>query len=161
MIRPQTILWLALVASLATPALARGQFAVAPMVWQGAPGRQVVVFGVQATPDSRAMDPKIAPVVQAQLRKLLPGHGFKLIKIKSERATAGQSVPCDLGLGMVATAQMVNPNDPNGRVQLRFDLASSGISEFQTVVITPPDQFNFFDKKLPNNDHLLIGIGAR
>ena len=34
------------------------------------------------------MDAKIAPAVQTQLRRLLPNHGFKLIKIKSERALA-------------------------------------------------------------------------
>ncbi len=129
--------------------------------WQGAPARQVVVFGVLATPDGSAMDPKISPAVQAQLRRALPRHGFKLIKVKSERAMSGQSVACDLGEGFVTTTQLLSPLDPNGKVQMRFDLSLSGISQFQTIVVTPPDQFNYFDKSLPNGNHLLLGVGAR
>ena len=143
---------LALLALAAAPARAS---------WQGAPARQVVLFGVVATPGGAAMDPKIAPVVQAQLRRLLPDHGFKLIKIKSERALAGQSVACDRGGGCVASATLVSPLDPGGKVQMRYDLTLDFVSQFQTVVITPPDQFNFFDKGLPNGNRLLLGVGAR
>jgi len=129
--------------------------------WQGAPGRQVVIFGVLATPGGTEMDAKIAPVVQAQLRRLLPNHGFKLIKIKSERALAGQSVSCDLGEGFAATAVLVSPLDPAGKVQMKFELTMMQVSQFQTVVTTPPDQFNFFDKALNGGNHLLLGVGAR
>lgn len=129
--------------------------------WQGAPARQLVVFGVLATPGSSAMDAKITPVVGAQLRRALPNHGFKLISIKRESVLAGQSVVCDLGDGFVSSAQLLNPLDVNGKVQMRYDLSLFGGSQFQTVVVTPPDQFNFFDKILPNNSHLLVGVGAR
>jgi hypothetical protein len=121
----------------------------------------VVVFGVLARPGGTAMDSKISPVVAAQLRRTLPGHSFKLIEIKSDRVLAGQSVVLDLGEGFVTSAQLMNPLDPNGKVQLRFDLAQFGVSQFQSIVATPPDQFNFFDKMLSNNSHLLIGVGAR
>jgi hypothetical protein len=129
--------------------------------WQGMPSRQVVTFGVLATPGSNVMDSKISAPVAAQLRRTLPGHGFKLIQIKSVRVMTGQSFDLDLGSGFAATTQLLNPLDPNGKVQMRFELTQQGASQFQSVVITPPDQFNFFDKMLPNNDHLLIGVGAR
>jgi hypothetical protein len=129
--------------------------------WQGAPARQVVVFGVLATPGGSAMDPKLAPVVQAQLRRTLPGHGFKLIKVRSERVMAGQSVVCDMGGGFVASTTLMSPLDPNGKVQIRYELSQFDVPQFQSIVATPPDQFNFFDKMLPNNDHLLVGVGAR
>lgn len=127
----------------------------------GDSARQVVVVGVEATPGSTAMDPKIAPVVQAQLRKLRPNHGFRLIKVKGERIGAGQSVKCDLDDGFAVQAKLTHPGDPNGKVQLQFNLTLFGESEFQTIVATPPDQFNFFDKALPTGNRLIVGVGAR
>ena len=124
-------------------------------------GRQVVMFGVLATPGSQAMDPKIPPVVAAQLRRTLPGHGFKLIKVKSGRVSVGQPVALELGDGFVSTAELINRLDPNGKVQMRFDLSRDGASQFQSIVTTPADQFNFFDKMLPDDSRLLIGVGAR
>jgi hypothetical protein len=129
--------------------------------WQGVPARQVVVFGVLATPGSAAMDSKISPVVQVQLRRALPGHGFKLLKVQSERVVAGQSVTCNMGGGFVASTTLMSPLDPNGKVQIRYELSQFEVPQFQSIISTPPDQFNFFDKMLPNNDHLLIGVGAR
>ena len=145
--------WLAVV-GLLTPA-------PAVALWQGAPARQVVVFGVVATPGSAAMDAKIAPVVQAQLRRLLPNHGFRVVKIKSDRVTVNKAVKCELEDGLAATAHLSNPLDPNGKVQMRFELTHNGVSQFQTIVATPPDQFNFFDKALPDGNRLLVGVGAR
>ncbi len=129
--------------------------------WQGTPARQVVMFAVHATPGGGAMDPKISRAVQAELRKALPNHSFKLVKVQSDRVAAGQSVVSKLGDGFVATAQLLNPLDPNGKVQVRFDLSRYGGSMFQTVVITPPDQFNYFDKQLDDGSRLLLGVGAR
>lgn len=133
----------------------------ASAAWQGAPARQMVVFGVEATPGSTQMDPKIAPVVQAQLRQLLPNHGFRMIKIKSDRVAASGTVKCDLGDGFIATSRLLKPLDANGKIQMHFELMHREISQFQTIVATPPDQFNFFDKNLPNGNRLLVGVGAR
>jgi hypothetical protein len=116
---------------------------------------------VLATPNSKAMDPKISPVVAAQLRRTLPGHGFKLIKVKSERVLNGGSVVLPLADGFVTEVQLMNELDTNGKVLMRFDLSFEGISQFQSMVTTPADQFNFFDKVLSNNSHLLVGVGAR
>ena len=125
------------------------------------PGRQVVMFGVLATPGTTSMDPKIPPVVAAKLRKTLPGHGFRLIKVKSGRVVAGESVGLDLGGGFTTKAQLITPLDPNGKVQMRFDLSVDGASQFRSIVTTPSDQFNYFDKMMPDDSHLLIGVGAR
>ena len=124
-------------------------------------GRQVVMFGVIATPGSPAMDAKIPPVVAARLRKTLPGHGFRLIKVKSARVVAGDSVALDLGAGFTTRAKLLNPLDANGKVQMRFDLSLDGVPQFRSDVTTPADQFSFFDKVMPDDSHLLIGVGAR
>ena len=58
--------------------------------------RQVTVFAILATNDPAAIDPRLASV-NAQLRKVLPDHGFKLLDVKSKRIEAAQSVTCDLG----------------------------------------------------------------
>ncbi len=148
------LLFLALIRGLMDPSSTLG-------AWQGAPARQVVMFAVHATPGGVAMDRKISPAIQAELRKALPNHSFKLVKVKSERVMAGQSMTADLGDGFGATAQLLNPLDPNGKVQVRFELSRFESSMFQTVVVTPPDQFNYFDKRLDDGSRLLLGIGAR
>jgi hypothetical protein len=128
---------------------------------QEATGRQVVMFGVLATPGSTAMDPKISPVVAARLRRTLPGHGFKLVGVKSARLVAGESLALPLGGGFATKAQLITPLDAKGKVQMRFGLSLDGFSQFQSIVTTPADQFNFFDKMLTDDTHLLIGVGAR
>lgn len=154
--------WLRFVVALALAgAVGLARPAPASAFWQGPPARQVVVFGVVAKPGGAKMDPKIAPVVQAQLRRLLPDHSFEIIQIKGERVTAGKAVKCDLGGGSAATARLMNPSDGNGKVQMRFEMVIEGVSQFQTIVATPPDQFNFFDRKLPDGNRLLVGVGAR
>jgi hypothetical protein len=124
-------------------------------------GRQVVMFGVLATPGGNSMDPKIPPVVAARLRKTLPGHSFRLIKAKSDRLVAGETLPLPLGGGFAAKARLIDPGDANGKVRIKFDLTMDGLSQFQSMVTTPADQFNFFDKTMPDDSHLLIGVGAR
>lgn len=147
---------LAISVGLAIPPAAR-----ANLFWQGAPARQVVVFGVEATPGSTQMDAKIAPVVQAQLRRLLPNHGFRLIKIKSSRVAVGGAIKCELDDGFTAAARLMQPLDSNGKIQMHFELMNQETSQFQTIVTTPPDQFNFFDKAMPTGNRLLVGVGAR
>ena len=53
------------------------------------PARQVTLFAVIAVPGSNAIDPKLAGI-ELQLRKLLPGHGFKLLDVRSKRLHAGK-----------------------------------------------------------------------
>jgi hypothetical protein len=134
-----------------------------PAMAQVPTDRQVVMFAVVATPNSTSMDPKITPVVAAQLRKTLPGHGFKLIQVKSQRVLPNHPVALDLGGGYETAATVLNPLDINGKVQIKFELTNTdeGIPQFQSIIATPTDQFNYFDKMMPDNSHVLIGVGAR
>jgi hypothetical protein len=125
-----------------------------------APARQVTVFGVVATPHDRRTDPKLAKV-EAQLRKLEPGHGFRLMDVQSKRLTTGRSVDCDLGDGYTARVRLRRPADDNGKVQLRCTVSRGRDLLLETVVTTPPNQLFFCDKALDNGTRLLIGIGAR
>lgn len=131
-----------------------------PASAQALPGRQVTIFGVLATPGGNTVDPKLKPIA-AQLQKLLPNHSFKLLKLESRRITPTQSVPCDLGDGFTTEAQLLLPFDTNGKVQMKLDLSFQGTSQYQTIVITPPDQIFFVDKMLGNGSRLIIGVGAR
>jgi hypothetical protein len=152
---------LALVVAVVLGGIGLSPFDVEAAGWQAPTSRQVVVFGVLATPGSKTMDKDITPAVAAELRRRLPNHGFKLLKAESQKTTAGQTVTCKLGEGYVATTRLLTPLDINGRVQMRFELLLDDVPQFQTIVATPPDQLNYADKMLPDNSHILIGIGAR
>jgi hypothetical protein len=125
-----------------------------------AANRQVTVFGVLATPGQAKDDEKLKDVLP-QLRALLPGHSFKLLKVESKRMVAGDGIQCDLGSGFVASSRLIAPLDANGKVQLQFDLSVQGLSQFQTIVTTPPNQIFYINRMLPNGERLIIGIGAR
>lgn len=127
-----------------------------------APGRQVTVFGVLATPGQGADDPKLKEILP-QLQATLPGHSFKLLKVESKRVAAGEAVACDMGGGFVATSQLVDPLDSSGKVQLRFAFSVGGLPQYQTVVSTPPNQVFYVNRMLnnANNEQLVVGIGAR
>ncbi len=124
------------------------------------PGRQVTLFAVLATPDSQKVDPKLARV-QGQLRKLLPGYGFKLLDVQSKRLHANESIKCDLKQGLVAATTLIHPIDENGKVVVRCVLAQNEIATFDTMVATPPNQLFFCDRPLADGSRLLIGVGAR
>jgi hypothetical protein len=122
--------------------------------------RQVTVFAILATPDATAIDPRLA-TVNGQLRKVLPGHGFKLLDVQSKRIEASQSVTCDLGNGYKAETVLVRPLDENGKVQLRCTLSRQGVREFSTLVKTPINQLFFYERSLKDETRVLIGVGAR
>jgi hypothetical protein len=122
--------------------------------------RQVTVFAILATSDPSSIDPRLASV-NGQLRKVLPGHGFKLLDVKSKRVQTAQSVVCDLGDHYQAETILVQPLDENGKVQLRCNLSREGVKEFSTLVKTPIDQLFFYERSLTNGTRVLIGIGAR
>ena len=122
--------------------------------------RQVTVFAILATADPAAIDPRLASV-NSQLLKVLPGHGFKLLDVKSKRIEAAQSVVCDLGKGYKAETILVRPLDENGKVQLRCNLSQQGTKEFSTLVKTPINQLFFYERALKDGSRVLIGVGAR
>ena len=120
----------------------------------------MTVFAILATNDPAAIDPRLASV-DSQLRKVLPGHGFKLLDVESKRIEATQSVTCDLGNGYKAETVLVRPLDENGKVQLRCNLSQQGIKEFSTLVKTPINQLFFYERSLKDGTRVLIGVGAR
>jgi len=124
------------------------------------PARQVTLFAVIAVPGSSAIDPKLAGI-EPQLRQLLPGHGFKLLDVRSKRLHTGESVRCDLGSGWTAATVLEHPLDPNGKVELRCRLLQNDVVQFDTRVATPPNQLFFCDRMIDNGKRLLIGVGAR
>ena len=122
--------------------------------------RQVTLFGIVATPNSSTVDKRLVKIAP-QLRKLLPNHGFKLLDVQSKRLEPGEVLSSNLGDGFSAETTLVQPIDPNGKVQLRCVLTLNGMSQIDTVVATPPNQLFFCDKPLANGSRMLIGIGAR
>lgn len=145
-----------------SPAAAQqvGAAAVGALAQDDAGARQVTLFGVLATPGDASLDPKLAAVA-AQLRKLLPNHGFRLLGVQSRRLTVNQTLSCPLGDGFVAEATLLDPLDANGKVQLRCAVALRQVPQLGTLVGTPPNQLFFCEKLLPNGQRLLVGVGAR
>jgi hypothetical protein len=141
------------------PTLAQGQTQAQGPETQ-APGRQVTLFGVIAVPNDTRIDPKLARI-EPQLRKLLPGYGFRLLGVQSKRLTVNQSLSCSLGDGYTAAATLTNPFDENGKVQLRCSVLLNQTVQLESQVSTPPNQLFFSDKLLANGSRLLIGVGAR
>jgi hypothetical protein len=125
-----------------------------------APARQVTLFAIIATPGSSELDPKLAGI-EGQLRKLLPGHGFKLLDVRSKRLLTGESLHSDLGSGWAASTELVAPLDANGKVELRCMLVQNASTQFDTQVATPPNQLFFCDRMMGNGQRLIIGVGAR
>jgi hypothetical protein len=121
---------------------------------------QVTLFAIVAKPGSNAIDPKLAKIAP-QLRKLLPGHGFKLLDVQSKSLGAGESVRSDLGGGLIASTALIRPLNENGKVELRCLLTQDGIAQFDTLVATPPNQLFFCDRMRADGTRLLIGVGAR
>ena len=128
---------------------------------RGDNSRQVTVFGVLATPNSKTVDSRLSSVFRSQLGKLLPKNGFKLLDARSGCIVDGESITCSLGNGYSLTTLLVKPLDENGKVELRCELFHDNVSEFATFVKTPVDQLFFCRRELSNGSQLLIGVGAR
>lgn len=127
---------------------------------QGA--RQTTLFAIVADPKNQAIDPKLKPI-EAQLKRLLPNHGFKLLDSKTQRLVpGGPGLICKIDPKLGAKAELVTPLNIDGKIEFRFSLITpAGLSVVSTVVSTPPNQLCFYDKVLPDGQRLLIGIGAR
>jgi hypothetical protein len=122
--------------------------------------RQVTAFAILAIPGSSELDPRLA-AVEKQLHKVLPGHGFRLIDVKSRRLETGRSITCDLGDGYRAETVLIRPLDENGKVELRCNLGRKGSREFSTLVRSPLNQLFFYERLLKEGRRVLIGVGAR
>lgn len=122
--------------------------------------RQVTLFAIRAIPGSKELDPRLE-TVQGQLRKALPGFGFRLLDGQSKRIETSQSVTCNLGNGYTAEAILVGPFDENGKVQLRCSVSQKGTREFSALFKTPANQLFFYERLLGDGTRVLIGVGAR
>lgn len=122
--------------------------------------RQVTLFGILADPAGNTMDPKLEAAAP-QLRKLFPNHSFKLIEARTKRLSKSESLTCDLGEGYIAEAWLSQPQNSDGKVELKVALVMDGMNQISLKVSTPPNQLLFCDKKLPDGTRLLIGVGAR
>ncbi|HKM52104.1 MAG TPA: hypothetical protein VJY33_01775 [Isosphaeraceae bacterium] len=122
--------------------------------------RQVTLFAIRAIPGSKELDPRLE-TVQGQLRKALPGYGFRLLDVESKRIEASQSVTCNLGNGTKAEVILVRPFDENGKVQLRCSVFQEGTRRFSALFKTPANQLFFYEQSLGDGTRVLIGVGAR
>jgi hypothetical protein len=123
--------------------------------------RQVTVFAIRALPGVSKVDPRLS-TVKAQLRKVLPDHGFELIESKSGSLVPGESLACDLGRGWRARTTRVLPSpDDFGRVRLRCELLEGDETRFSTDVDAPENQLFFYERELGDGVRVLIGVGAR
>jgi hypothetical protein len=122
--------------------------------------RQVTVFGVIATPGSKAADSNLVRI-HTQLDKLLPKHGFRLLDVQNKRIVAGESVTCKLSGDYTVVTSLVQTVDENGKVQLRCELFHDKDRQFSTLVKAPLNQLFFCQRALPDGTQLLIGVGAR
>lgn len=129
-----------------------------PAVSASSVPRQVTVFAIKAIPGGSTVDPQLSPV-RAQLRKILPDHGFELILSRSERLEPGQALDCDLGAGRVA--ETIYEGDEAGRVSLRCSFKDGDSPPFSTRVDAPENQLFFYERTLRDGSRVLIGVGAR
>jgi hypothetical protein len=155
----------------------------------GADGsRQVTVFAILAKPGSTAVDSRLTRI-EAQLNRLLPHHGFKLLDAQSKPLLAGESLTSELGHGYTARTALVRPDDPPagwphiddpdllgaavgvlaaqlekplGKVQFRCELFLNRALQFSANVKVPLNQLFFCERPfLDDGTKLLIGVGAR
>lgn len=133
--------------------------AIAPAL--GEP-RQVTVFAIRALPGDPKIDPRLSSV-KAQLRKVLPDHGFELLEVQTGRLEPGDPpLTCDLGRGWRAETTLEPPSaDDFGRVRLRCELIDGAEPRFSTLVDAPENQLFFYERALHDGMHVLIGVGAR
>ncbi|APW61449.1 hypothetical protein [Paludisphaera borealis] len=123
--------------------------------------RQVTVFAIRAVPGESAIDPRLSSV-KAQLRKVLPDHGFELLEVQTGRLDPGEFLKCDLGRGWLAKTTLEPPSaDDFGRVRLRCELIDGDKPRFSTLVDAPENQLFFYERALRDGMHVLIGVGAR
>jgi len=122
---------------------------------------QVTIFAIRALAGVSTIDPRLS-IVRAQLRKVLPDHGFELIESKSGRLVPGESLTCDLGRGWRARTTLAIPSpDDFGRVRLRCEWLEGDEIRSSTDVDAPVNQLFFYERDLGEGVQVLIGVGAR
>jgi hypothetical protein len=130
------------------------------------PYREVTLLGVVATPGKSAVDPKLEEVgMVPQLRQFLDDCskcGMQLLGAETkERLKTRQSLSLALADGYSASAELLDPRDPEGKVRLLFTLSEGDHPRYEVTVATPPNQPFFCDKQLPDGRRLFLMVGAQ
>ena len=129
------------------------------------PAFQVTVISLLVTPGessgAQAQDPRLARI-KNQLGKLVPkNHGYKLLDVRSDRLSSGQTVTCDLGKNRRAKVTLLDSAESDGKAKLRCELIKEKAKLSVSEVTTPLNQLFFCEHKLEDGSRLLIGVGAR
>jgi hypothetical protein len=125
-----------------------------------AESRQVTLMAIRAIKGTGPVDPKLASVA-GQLAQVLPGHHFELIEGKTRRLAPKQALVLKTGENSVLTLELKSFAGDEGKVEMKLRLALDGREPFESSIKTPPNQLFFLDRKLGENDRLLIAVGAR
>lgn len=122
--------------------------------------RQVTAMTIRAVRGNGPVDPKLNQVAD-KLKQVLPGYHFMLVEGRTVRLENGSRFTIAAGSGSVLEVQLKQSQNAEGKVELGLKLMTPGQKPFEPVVNSPPNQLFFVDRKIRENERLLIAVGAR
>lgn len=115
---------------------------------------------IRAVRGNGPVDPKLNQVAD-KLKQVLPGYHFMLVEGRTVRLENGSRFTIAAGSGSVLEVQLKQSLNAEGKVELGLKLMTPGQKPFEPVVNSPPNQLFFVDRKIRENERLLIAVGAR
>jgi hypothetical protein len=122
--------------------------------------RQVTAMTIRAVRGKGPIDPKLAGVAD-RLTQVLPGYHFALIQGRTVRLENGMQMKLAAGPGSELQVTLKQSLNSDGKVELALRLNTAGQKPFEPMVNSPPNQLFFVDRKIRDNERLLIAVGAR
>lgn len=122
--------------------------------------RQVTAMTIRAVRGNGPVDPKLNQVAD-KLKQVLAGYHFMLVEGRTVRLENGSRFTIAAGSGSVLEVQLKQSLNAEGKVELGLKLMTPGQKPFEPVVNSPPNQLFFVDRKIRENERLLIAVGAR
>ncbi|MFM7317787.1 MAG: hypothetical protein ACKO5E_12650 [bacterium] len=122
--------------------------------------RQVTAMTIRAVRGNGPIDPKLNQVAD-KLRQVLPGYHFALVEGRTVRLDNNGSFTIAAGSGSMLEVKLQKGLNDEGKVELALKLMTPGQKPFEPVVNSPPNQLFFVDRKIRENERLLIAVGAR